>query len=414
MSSSLSLMLHVELLLLCIPPNKIRKDLEERCECCYGKHKNEWEEICATKGIRKVHDEAEPYAGAPRTTKKIVNGAEEGSGTCWCEPITKECGYVVVGKETHQTEGRKCHEYEIKYRDIGYKLSVSCEETEACNEQQNKEEREENVPEGFHMSKAYHLYARSLSCTVDVMKDEDHLIRDKYNGDTSVDLKDDIARLASGEPLAYVIGWIPFLDLRISLASKPLIPRPETEWWTERLIQHLSERFGSEPFSFLDLCAGSGAIGLSVLKAFPNAEVSFGEIVPEHTEQIRRTLSKNGLDASRAHIKTSDLFAAFSGKRFSVIATNPPYIPSERVLDASVTDFEPANALFAGTDGLEVIRSITKEAPEHLLPEGELWIETDIDNNAETAELLRAHGANDTQMHTDIYGRPRIVVGYYA
>ena len=69
--------------------------------------------------------------------------------------------------------------------------------------------------------------------------DRELLIRDKYEGDANADMNEDLARLAAGEPLAYVIGWIPFLGLRIYLDSKPLIPRPETEWWTEVLIKHL-------------------------------------------------------------------------------------------------------------------------------------------------------------------------------
>src|SRR4051812_44190308 len=106
------------------------------------------------------------------------------------------------------------------------------------------------------------------------------LIRDKYQGNDRDERFDaDCARLAEGEPLDYVIGWIPFLDLRIRLDSHPLIPRPETEWWTNELIAHLHERFGDSAFAFLDLRAGSGAIGLSVLSTFPNAEVSFAELV---------------------------------------------------------------------------------------------------------------------------------------
>ena len=70
------------------------------------------------------------------------------------------------------------------------------------------------------------------------------LRRDKYNGNEEIDITADIQRLAFGEPLAYVIGWIPFLGLTIGLGSMPLIPRSETEWWTEKLIEHLRYRFG--------------------------------------------------------------------------------------------------------------------------------------------------------------------------
>ncbi|HEY0979269.1 MAG TPA: HemK/PrmC family methyltransferase [Candidatus Paceibacterota bacterium] len=244
---------------------------------------------------------------------------------------------------------------------------------------------------------------------------EEALIRrDKYDGDPAADLSEDLARLRAGEPLAYVIGWIPFLGLRVGLSSRPLIPRPETEWWTEELIAHLKEKFGTKPFSFLDLCAGSGAIGLAVLAAFPQARVTLAELRPEHGAQIRENLEVNVLDASRATIIESDLFAALSSMRFDVIATNPPYIPEDRALEASVAAFEPQEALFAGSDGLSLIRRIAADAPVHLTAPGELWMECDTSNTEEAAALLRAQGATDAQIRTDPYGRPRIVVGYYA
>lgn len=239
------------------------------------------------------------------------------------------------------------------------------------------------------------------------------LIRDKYDGDASNVTDEDRERLARGEPLAYVIGWIPFLGLRIGLSSKPLIPRPETEWWTEELIAHLKKRFGDEPFTLLDLCAGSGAIGLSVLQALPHAHVSFGELVPEHADEIRQTLEVNNLDAHRANIRTGDLFEPFGEATFDVIVTNPPYIPSGRTLDASVTNFEPHVALTSGIDGLELIRLIAVEAPSHLNQHGELWMEADIENINQAAELLIQAGARETIIRTDLYDRPRIVLAYY-
>lgn len=245
-------------------------------------------------------------------------------------------------------------------------------------------------------------------------QDRDLLIRDKYDGDASADLTKDLARLEAGEPLAYVIGWMPFMNLRIELGSRPLIPRPETEAWTENLVDHLRDRFGDEPFTLLDLCAGSGAIGLAVLACFPHARVRFGELMREHVALIRKNLDLNGLDAARATVHESDLFSAFpEDQRFDVIATNPPYVPSARVLEESVTAFEPSEALFAGVDGLDLIRRIAAEAAERLEPKGELWMECDIDNVEEAKSLLLSGGAASAEIRTDPYGRPRVCVGYY-
>lgn len=239
------------------------------------------------------------------------------------------------------------------------------------------------------------------------------LLRDKYADIPSSAYETDLARLASGEPLAYVIGWMPFLGLRIRLDSKPLIPRPETEWWAEELLKRIEERHGDNPFHLLDLCAGSGAIGLAVLARFPTARVSFGELDPAHVALIRENIRENGLDESRADVRSGDLFVPFAGERFDVIATNPPYIPSTRTLDASVLDHEPAIALFSEEDGLGLIRRIATESAQHLLPKGELWMECDESNAAIAAELVSAGGASSADMRTDQYGRPRIVMGYY-
>src|SRR3989344_8022112 len=126
------------------------------------------------------------------------------------------------------------------------------------------------------------------------------------------------------EPEAYKLGWVPFLGLKIWLDSRPLIPRPETEWWTEKLLQNVRHR--KSYIRFLDLCAGSGAIGCAALKYLPDAEVWFEEVDPAHESTIMKNVAENGLDAPRAHICIGDLFTHFpTDLSFDVIAANPPY-----------------------------------------------------------------------------------------
>ncbi|MDD3531556.1 MAG: methyltransferase [Candidatus Pacebacteria bacterium] len=251
-------------------------------------------------------------------------------------------------------------------------------------------------------------------------------------------------------PEAYRYGWQPFFGLHIHLDSKPLIPRPETEWWAEQLFIELeghvgmaasaapsrqvsetrvSQRDGarggdfsaekyaalvegtvdSARYTFLDLCAGSGAIGCAALKALPHAEVYFGEIDPAHEATILKNIRENNLDASRAHVSIGDLFEPFADISFDVIAINPPYIPADRALDRSVADYEPALALRSGADGLDLIRRIALELPKHLAPSGIAWIEVDSPS-AEAARALFATQGLKAEIRTDQYDRPRVIV----
>lgn len=244
-------------------------------------------------------------------------------------------------------------------------------------------------------------------------KDEKWLLDEKYGGVESPEFEADKKRLAAGEPLAYIIGWQPFLGLKIHLDSKPLIPRPETEWWTEQLLGSLEEsppRGGdTSRLKFLDLCAGSGAIGCAALATVPNAQVYFGEIDPAHEATIRKNIRENHLDESCADIRIGDLFEPFGNLQFDIIAANPPYVPNDRTLPSSVADYEPAGALFAGGDGLEVIRRIAQSVRCHLTDCGQAWIECDSPS-AETASGLFTGQGLSAEIRSDQYATPRLIV----
>ena len=253
-------------------------------------------------------------------------------------------------------------------------------------------------------------------------RDERQLLEEKYGGDASAPgFEEDRERLAAGEPLAYVIGWQPFLGLKISLDSHPLIPRPETEWWTEQLLNTLSGGgdAGSgvsarlpnpRRRSFLDLCAGSGAIGCAALKILPDAEVYFGEIDPAHEATINKNIRENGLNTFHSHVFIGDLFDPFPPEiRFDIIAANPPYIPEGRALDPSVADHEPARALRAGGDGLDLIRRIAEELPRRLAPGGQAWVEIDSAHAAAARDLFAGQSFSASIL-PDQYGVPRVIV----
>jgi release factor glutamine methyltransferase len=157
-----------------------------------------------------------------------------------------------------------------------------------------------------------------------------------------------------------------------------------------------------------------------VLAKLPNAHVTFAELDPTHEETIKCNARTNGIPDDRFDICTGDLFEVLSAHkegrptlRFDVIAANPPYVPEGRELDSSVTDFEPSLALFGGADGLDLIRRIAADAPEHLAPEGRLWLECDTHHAERAKELFEATGAHTT-LCTDQYGRARYLVSYWS
>jgi release factor glutamine methyltransferase len=243
------------------------------------------------------------------------------------------------------------------------------------------------------------------------------LLHEKYQGVENADFQADCDKLAAGVPLAYIIGQVPFLDCTIYLDSHPLIPRPETEYWVERVVTKIKKQItsnlsGSTP-KILDLCAGSGAIGVAVAKAIPEASVTFIELDPAHLPTIKKNVIKNTIkyNSEKYQVQVSDLFAELSeDEKFDYILTNPPYIDAEaNTADDNVVEHEPHLALFGGEAGMELItRSIT-EARQHLTPTGQLWIEHEPAQVKAIETVAKIHDFSIIT-HPDQYGVPRFSV----
>ena len=239
-------------------------------------------------------------------------------------------------------------------------------------------------------------------------KEMQWLLQEKYQGEKTEAFFADCRRLALGEPLAYIIGWTPFLKAHIWLDAKPLIPRTETEFWTEEAISVITQTtqnglgiVESSP-KILDLCAGSGCIGVAVAMAVDTARVDFAEIDVQLLPTIEKNLIKNGVPASRTSIFHSNLFAKVP-TTYDFILTNPPYIDeTQNRVEDSVTQYEPRVALYGGAGGLDVITEIIRTAPKHLSRGGQLWIEHEPEQVAALHALATQHGFSATT-HTDQY-----------
>lgn len=217
-------------------------------------------------------------------------------------------------------------------------------------------------------------------------QEQQWLLKDKYNGIKTSEFESDLKRLDSGEPLAYIIGWQPFCGTKIYLGSHPLIPRPETEYWVQLAIDQIKKK---ENPKVLDLCAGSGCIGVALLKAIPSSTVDFVEIDESHHVTILKNIRENGIDQKRTHIFGGSLFENIT-EQYDAILTNPPYIDpnlSDRIGD-SVRGQEPDLALFGGFGGMELIVEILTEVSHFLKPGGVLYIEHEPEQAEEIQKIL--------------------------
>lgn len=236
------------------------------------------------------------------------------------------------------------------------------------------------------------------------------LVRDKYNGNVDATaLTSDLTRYRAGEPLDYIIGWKEFCGVRVDLSLRPLIPRDETEYWVRTLLPQISVRGAVR---VLDLCAGSGAIGLAVLHACPYAQVDFADRESAALAQVYRNLAFHPKYEARARVILSDGFKNIS-ECYDYILCNPPYIPRsrERKLPRSVSLFEPPAALFSGEDGLNLIRHILKETPKHLCVGGTLALEIDSTQKREVLRMASEYFHTST-LCVDQHGRPRVLLAH--
>lgn len=240
----------------------------------------------------------------------------------------------------------------------------------------------------------------------DLTRETEWLLRDKYNGRRSAAADRDIAKLKQGEHINYLIGWAPFLDCRIDLSAKPLIPRPETEHWTKEILDEIKKSKSPKP-KILDLFCGSGCIGVAALKHAPEALVDFSDIENKYFTGIKKSLRANKIDSKRAKYVRSDVLKNIGSKKYDYILANPPYIPTTgRAVAKSVLSQEPKRALFAGKDGLQYIRRLLREGKDYLNPNGTIVIEFDPPQKKAILEYAKNKGW-EAEFFKDQYGRWR-------
>ncbi|TKS54655.1 peptide chain release factor N(5)-glutamine methyltransferase [Luteimonas yindakuii] len=219
-----------------------------------------------------------------------------------------------------------------------------------------------------------------------------------------------LARREAGEPVAYLTGRRGFWTLDLAVTPDTLIPREDTERLVELALERLPP---GAPSSVADLGTGSGAIALAIARERPQAWVVA-------TDRSAAALAVAAANADRAGLENvefvhGDWLAPLPGRRFDLIASNPPYIRSgDPHLSEGDLRFEPASALASGADGLDDIRRIVATAPAHLYPGGWLLLEHGQDQGRAVRDLLHSAGFVDVDTARDLEGRDRVGVGRLA
>lgn len=215
----------------------------------------------------------------------------------------------------------------------------------------------------------------------------------------------------AGEPVAYIIGEWEFYGLPLDITTDVLIPRPDTEVLAELAIGYLRTLGACR---VLDLCAGSGCLGLAAASQAPQAHVVLGEFDDSALKICRQNIRRNGLSGRAVPIRVDALGDPDpSLGTFQCILCNPPYIPSGDIagLDPSVREFEPHLALDGGPDGLDFYRAVTARWKTVLEPGGRLYFEVGIRQADRVRALMEAQGFGDLQVQDDLHGIPRVVWG---
>ena len=210
-----------------------------------------------------------------------------------------------------------------------------------------------------------------------------------------------VERLRAGEPVQYVLSEAFFYGYPFYVDRNVLIPRLDTEILVSEVLREVKGG------SVLDLCTGSGCIGITLKKECPAFDMTLADLSEGALSVATRNAGALGAEVKIVH---SDLFSEVS-ERFDVVVSNPPYICSGEIetLDRNVKDFEPRLALDGTEDGLFFYRAIAREAGAHLKEGGRIYFEIGCDQGETVAEILRDNGFREVKVIKDLAGLPRVV-----
>ncbi|MEA3061108.1 MAG: release factor glutamine methyltransferase [Sphingomonadales bacterium] len=213
-----------------------------------------------------------------------------------------------------------------------------------------------------------------------------------------------VARREAGEPVAYIVGRRAFWTIELEVGPGALVPRPDTETLIEAAVEHFR---GRAPRRILDLGTGPGTLLLAALSQWSEATGVGIDASGAALAYARRNAKRLGL-AARAELRLGDWTEGLAG-RFDLILCNPPYVEADADLPRDVADWEPAEALFAGPDGLAAYRRLAPQLRSRLAPDGLACVEIGAGQAAAVAALFEGEGFTISS-RTDLKGIPRCLL----
>lgn len=257
------------------------------------------------------------------------------------------------------------------------------------------------------------VYARMLICQASGKSQAEYLAEKEHYAPEKVvaQVERNLKRLLSGEPMAYILGQWEFYGLGLHVSNAVLIPRDDTVAVTELSIRYAL--FLDKDPRILDLCCGSGCIGLAVASHVKDARVTLADLSQEALSVAKENVTLHKLGGRVRCVRANALESAsdFLGK-FDLIVSNPPYVTAAEMeqLPGSVKDFEPTMALFGGEDGLDFYRSIAANYAKALRPGGYLCLEFGMGQGPEVSRILEEQGYTVLERTRDYNDRERAVV----
>lgn len=218
----------------------------------------------------------------------------------------------------------------------------------------------------------------------------------KYNKKT-------LKKLEKDYPVQYIIGYVDFYGLKIKVNKHNLIPRYETEYLIEKLLKYIKQYNFNSP-KILDLCTGTGCIGLTLKHEIPSAKVTMTDISRYSIKLAKKNRKKMGLETE---IYKSDLLKNIKENNYDIIISNPPYVKTTEKLPKNVT-YEPKLALYGGNSGINHIRKILKEAKKYLNKKFIIALEINEQSEEELLPLVKKYYQNSNyRFEKDLAGKTR-------